>query len=217
MAIFVMLSDAAVEEANGKLLPTPYQHFFLNEILGESPGCEYDGNSQDFTKTLWYAFTQVTQGDYSRTLSVNLDPDSWYSPESIVNVDATIMVSEYLEREQPLWFANLKQKRGEPRKYGSSYIFPPPEHGEEIEDRYEYEFCQSYVIDKVHAALLSYLYQETVSVSDVEQSDAGYYGKVNGKVTQLFFKSEDECEWELAGNFRPTNAVIDGDRLYVEW
>ena len=221
MATFVMLSSAASTSGNNEFHPTPYQFFFLSELLGDSPGCECDDLSQAFNKALWYAFTEIIEGDYSLIRGVDLNPESWYSPESVINLEADIFVDGYLKVEEPEWFAKMVEVRGEPRKYGLDYIFSCPEDGEEIEgDRRDYRISQEIIKDieeKAKQAMVQYLNQETISVSDLEQDEYGsYWGEIKGKSIQLFFKDEDECEHELVGKFKPTDIFIDGDRLYVE-
>lgn len=222
MATFVMLSSAASTSGNNEFHPTPYQFFFLSELLGDSPGCECDDLSQAFNKALWYAFTEIIEGDYSSIHGVDLNPESWYSPESVINLEADIFVDGYLKGEEPEWFAKMVEVRGEPRKYGLDYIFScPEEDGEEIEgDRRDYRISQEIIKgieEKAKQAMVQYLNQQTISVSDLEQDEYGsYWGEIEGKSIQLFFKSEDECEHELVGKFKPTDIFIDGDRLYVE-
>jgi hypothetical protein len=221
MATFVMLSSVASKSGN-EFHPNPYQFFFINVLLGDSPGCKCDGYSQDFNKALWYAFTEILEGDYSLIRKVDLNPESWYSPESVINLEADVFVDSYLKDQEPEWFARMIEVRGEPRKYGSDYIFSYPENdAEEVEsDRCDYEISQA-IINKLEEetkqVMFEHLHKEVVSVSNLEQDEYGeYYGRTNEKLTQLYFKSDDECEYELAGKFKPTDAFVDGDRLYVE-
>ena len=225
MPTFVMLSSAASESGDNKFNPNPYQFFFLEELLGNSPGCEFDKYSQDFNNALWYAFTEITEGDYSLIRKVDLNPESWYSPESVINLDAEIIVSGYLKEQESEWFTAMVNVRGEPRKYGTDYIFScPRQNAEEIENPCDYEISQfafERVIDgieeKTRQAMIDFLYKEIVPVSELKEDEYGeYWGKVGDILVQLHFKSDDESEYQLAGNFKPTDIFVDGERLYIE-
>jgi len=122
--MFIMLS-AAWSASGSKLEPAPYQHFWIDALLGESPGCPFDKDSS-FDGQLWYAFVEVLEGEIGHLQSVDLDPANWYPPCEVIHLDQEVVVPWTYEKSHPSWWLKMLQFRGKPTytNYLDYMVFP---------------------------------------------------------------------------------------------
>jgi hypothetical protein len=126
---FIMLSSASAENGAGEVSPSVEQAKHIDDLLGLSP------EIKPFNEALWYAFTEILEGDYSQVKAVDLDPDSWYSPESIISIECQVVVDRYLKDQEPEWWEKMVEARGEPKKgfWSDQMVFDYPlEAGEDV-------------------------------------------------------------------------------------
>lgn len=224
MATFIMLSNAASESGSGSIRPNVYQFHWIDELLGLSPGCKYDSNDT-FDGQVWYAFAEILAGDHSQLLLLNLEPESWYSPSEIVNLDCDVVAEEYLKDQEPEWWAAMVKSRSEPTRgfWSGDFIFEAPGDAgaKEIGSPHLYSLTleqEQFISDKAKVEIIQKLRQEFVSVTDAYTDEDGLiWARYKGKLVQLFLKADDEEEWEMYENFIMTDYIFDQQEFtYIE-
>jgi hypothetical protein len=224
MPTFIMLSSAASESGSNPTVyrPNVYQFHRIDQLLGLSPGCEYD-KDDSFNGQLWYAFAEILEGDHSQISSLDLMPGNWYSPESIINIDCEVVADNYLKDQEPEWWAKMVEARGEPtRSYWGDSKFEAPEDGEEVGSPEIYSLTEAqerHLDEETKAEIVRLLRQDVVQVTDVEVDEDGLtWGKdCNGKLVKLSYRADGEDEWEMFEDYKLTDYVDkEGDVMYVE-
>ncbi len=226
MPTFVMLSNATSERADGKAFPSHYELAWVEALIGSGgPGCDYD-KDDTFNGQLWYAFTEILEGDYSEIRKIDLVPENWYSPEAIIGINCEVLVDSYLKEQEPEWWARMVAARGEPKKayWSGDMIF-----GEPIEPQGEVGSPGIYPILSDQIAIIEgearelvagKLKSEVLCVADVEVDEDGLaWAKLHGRdLVQLHYQSEGELDHETyEAGYRMTDHVdAKGNVMFIE-